>query len=1633
MSDSTWRGWTPQDEPVDERAAWGFVDADEEEEQEEEQPDDPRDIEMLDTNQQPGYQITPADPNAWPTTRKTEAIPSAPNQLQGLHHFASSFSAPVLSAEASLSGGQTNQLQGLHRFVSSFSAPISSAEASLSGGQMPGDHPVSPLQIKQESWGDYNRTIELKQSKETQPGGWESFSSPGAGEWESLSSPGAGGCGRDGQWASGSSAVKQEFRDVTPHQFQQHPPFRSRGRQSGPPRNFSPEGNRPRFVANFSSAGPSHRNHQQEMNWRDRNFRPQFALVPEPYFPDDDGTGRSAGPEPFFPDDDGTGRSAGRRAAVNEALAHPPTFENLQARIDATVNPLSVRDSFLWGPVPELVRQQFQRTWRMPDEDPVAKWRRLNRQANESKPRKHVPSYKQARKCVRRQEPLRSVPPPLLDDSGADVHQLNELQRNEPESDRVPLGQAAAAGQSSRGPPTKATINRINQDDSTAICFIPLGRKEPTVAKDARPAAAESPTPSSDSESDEDLMAPVKPIAEKDPNFLNTTVIIQGSQLSPEKLAGRLERLNIDRDCMYPYVDIPDAQAWRSAEGEVGFIPQHCLCAADAVSLKDPLIQQMMRQADVDTLARLNKRRCCATYRDRKCLLSECDTVLDLSERTDRIAKWLPQRGVVGFFCGAHTALLEQHKVCPYCNEFYKEGNIDFTVCRKRKAETHLYHLDCQVRMSMARECPHCLHNQSTSIQEWYDSNVTVKSPVGGGGNLMSERDLQENFEFPNGKGGMFSYSGYLSKSDMTELRLLQEPENLPKETLEAGVSTLEPRVLHASKASSPRLLQVLQANGDTLLHIAARQGNVVAILILQECGLSNNAKNAAGETPLIVAVKNRQISVMQCLVALDVDINQQDKEGCTALHWAARLKWHDGMVFLRRYRADPAMTDKHGFAAVFHTLTWIKQHEFYALARARIGLMHMDREGWSLMHWAAALHRNDLLIYLVDLGLASAGDTWGDTPMHVAVRVGNVKFVKTLLGDIRPPLRVIAVNKTYQSPYELAAAMARTSENHVLRQNARKIVKLMERLMTPADLKLSPEGRAPIRGEICGDISRGRNIVPIPCYNFVGGEAYGHELIYSDVVVRPRNVYQRNPRINAETQELLRKEPCLLSAGSSDCLEGKCSCAKVELCPVTETRTFCSHDCRSKKGVHHISPVIDDCYVPAARGSGPIVMPFPGKSKPPTIDVLRLRSRLVQQAARRPALAHDLQHVVDLVDSEFRRPRRTRSVGRQRSPPSTLTSDAGRHLPINYPFSGQWKPDFQQLKRKLRKRNFAPRFTQQLLDMVDAADAAALKTKVISSRRTQRSRSVVAVPKSDGFSSSYQTDSSSSTARSERNPLDLFDEIERYQFSFLTQAAVVRFERRHLFERWDMSFYNGEAPRRHPRDPGTDVQLRKTDFPDETPIATDDYISLASCSVLCECGPQCPKRIWQRPSTARMALVYILNVGWGVIALTKISRGQFLTEYTGEFVHGNLYDNDTYLYELNIRGLDQQQPMKRKKGVDPQEGRNEWVVDAAKVGNIGRYFNHCCVANAKTVEIHEHGIAIPRLCVFALRTIYPGQFITLDYGDGWWNAKMESDIKVCLCRHPDCRFKEPLRAGRRPSSSGDEEDHSDQDDADYR
>uniref|UniRef100_H2YGM6 Uncharacterized protein n=1 Tax=Ciona savignyi TaxID=51511 RepID=H2YGM6_CIOSA len=110
----------------------------------------------------------------------------------------------------------------------------------------------------------------------------------------------------------------------------------------------------------------------------------------------------------------------------------------------------------------------------------------------------------------------------------------------------------------------------------------------------------------------------------------------------------------------------------------------------------------------------------------------------------------------------------------------------------------------------------------------------------------------------------------------------------------------------------------------------------------------------------------------------------------------------------------------------------------------------------------------------------------------------------------------------------------------------------------------------------------------------------------------------------------------------------------------------------------------------------------------------------------------------------------------------------------------------------------------------------------------------------------------------------------------------------------------------------------------------------------------------------------------------------------------GKRYDSEgmTYLFDL-----------------DYYDSENPLTVDATRFGNISHFVNHSCSPNLQVYNVFINNVdpSLPRIALFALRTISANEELTFDYqmtGDNSPDADKHSLIKRtrCLCGSSSCR-----------------------------
>lgn len=96
-----------------------------------------------------------------------------------------------------------------------------------------------------------------------------------------------------------------------------------------------------------------------------------------------------------------------------------------------------------------------------------------------------------------------------------------------------------------------------------------------------------------------------------------------------------------------------------------------------------------------------------------------------------------------------------------------------------------------------------------------------------------------------------------------------------------------------------PALLNVKDAKGETLLHIAAKTDNTAIVNLLLKKGININIADGRSMTALHQAIMDRSGFMARFLVENGADVNARDRLGVTPLGWLATVGGDHALVEL--------------------------------------------------------------------------------------------------------------------------------------------------------------------------------------------------------------------------------------------------------------------------------------------------------------------------------------------------------------------------------------------------------------------------------------------------------------------------------------------------------------------------------------------------------------------------------------------------------------------------------------------------------------------------------------------------------------------------------------------------------------
>jgi len=185
-----------------------------------------------------------------------------------------------------------------------------------------------------------------------------------------------------------------------------------------------------------------------------------------------------------------------------------------------------------------------------------------------------------------------------------------------------------------------------------------------------------------------------------------------------------------------------------------------------------------------------------------------------------------------------------------------------------------------------------------------------------------------------------------------------------------AGVTPLSIALAHGAGPQpwffSSVVLQSRDSAGNGPLHHAAMDGSAVGVAFLVKEGVPVDARNADGQTPLMLALRKDSTGTVNALLSLGADAGARDGSGATTLHLAVYWKARECLRLLARSAAS------------------LDQRDFTGKTPLRDAVDKADALATAFLLEGGA----DPL----------ARDNSGKTPLHAAARQGDERFATALV-----------------------------------------------------------------------------------------------------------------------------------------------------------------------------------------------------------------------------------------------------------------------------------------------------------------------------------------------------------------------------------------------------------------------------------------------------------------------------------------------------------------------------------------------------------------------------------------------------------------------------------------------------------
>jgi ankyrin repeat protein len=191
-------------------------------------------------------------------------------------------------------------------------------------------------------------------------------------------------------------------------------------------------------------------------------------------------------------------------------------------------------------------------------------------------------------------------------------------------------------------------------------------------------------------------------------------------------------------------------------------------------------------------------------------------------------------------------------------------------------------------------------------------------------------------------------------------------------------------------------------SNGNTALHVVAKEGIIGAVKFLVEKESSISAANGNGDTPLHVAAKNGKLEAVKYLMKNGADISILNKAGKTALHVAACGDNLDMVKYLYENGGQKVCKrNKYTDKTPLHLAASAGKLEIVRYLADKIHVDICDEKRNTPLHYAVSEMVNfnlDVIKCLTELGADMyKGNAYGKTAIYLAVESGKLEMLEYL------------------------------------------------------------------------------------------------------------------------------------------------------------------------------------------------------------------------------------------------------------------------------------------------------------------------------------------------------------------------------------------------------------------------------------------------------------------------------------------------------------------------------------------------------------------------------------------------------------------------------------------------------------